>query len=105
MKIRNVDIKLRTMHNGDSIMSITFDRITEGETFTCNIPDILLDGLAELEQTPRGLHSIYSEDSYFLKLRVIPDSNNRLYTCKLKVKEMTVKEIQKELGYSIKIID
>lgn len=105
MKIRNVDIKLRTVDNGDSVMSITFDKIKAGETFTCNISDILLDGLTELEETPRGLHSIYSEDSYFLKLRVIPDSNNRLYTYKRKVKEMTVKEIQKELGYSIKIID
>ena len=105
MKIRNIDIKLRTVNNGDSVMSITFDKIDEGKTFTCSILNILLDGLAELEQSPRGLHSIYSPDSYFLKLRVIPNHDNKLYTCKQKVKEMTVEEIQKELGYSIKIIN
>ena len=88
------------------LMELNFDRFFGKEKSSITIHNIILDSV-NLESNPHDIYDgtyYYKSDSYKLNFDVIPDSEGNVWTAQIKTRDMTLKDIERQLGYKINLV-
>lgn len=92
------------------LMELSFDRIFGKEKSRITIHNIILDSANlkanSCDEYDYGISGsyYYTPDNYKLNFDVIPDNKGNLWTIQIETKNMTLKDIKRQLGYKINLV-
>ncbi len=82
-------------YQGKTVMELEFDKICNNETIHTIIYNIALD----------SINLSWFSDINKVEFDMLPNEKGHLYEAQIKEREMTLEQIEKRLGYRIKIIN